>query len=251
MDSKLLAFVRENLDLNQKIVYLLDYKKDDVTGDGIIDKIYLVGNKESPDAIFAENITLVVKDGHTGEYITASLESNAGYGARLFIGDFNKDQIKDVLVSIDSGGSGGLAFYYIYSFEDGSPSLLFDYESFNQSFEYEVNYKDFYKVEVINVTLNKSFIIDISGRDPEYLSEIYRSDGRLKEPLSGYVVPLGSLWPIVSGREGDNYDLLAVQRVIGRFNADTLGYPHTYLTWDRGRFESIFYTIGLVGEEYY
>lgn len=251
MEKELLSYVKKELELAEDSIYLLDSKKGDVTGDGIEDKIYLIGNKEDDDAIFAENIILVVQNGATGRYIPVSLETNAGYGSRLFIGDFTKDGISDVKVSIDSGGSGGVAYYYIYSFNSRTPELIFDFEEFNQKYEYEVNYRDFYKVEVINKTLEEIFIIDISDRDAEYLSEIYYADGTLKEPVEGDVLPLGGLFPIVrDGREKKTiYDLFAIQRIIGRYNADGLGYTQTFLTWDQNEFISTNFEVALLGQE--
>lgn len=228
MEKELLSYVKKELDLVEDSIYLLDSKAGDVTGDGIEDNIYLIGNKEDNDAIFAENITLVVQNGATGRYISVSLETDSGYGSRLFIGDFTKNGVADVKVSIDSGGSGGVAYYYIYSFNGRSLELIFDFEEFNQNYEYKVNYRDFYKVEVINKTLGKIFVIDISYRDAEYLSEIYYAEGRLKEPIEGDVLPLGGLFPIVRDERKDTYDLFAIQRIIGRYNADGLGYAQTF-----------------------
>ncbi len=250
MDKELQNYIKENLNLIEDLIYLLDYKEGDVTGDGIPDKVYLIGNKEEPDAGFTTNIRLIVKLGDTGSYITVFPENAAGYEASLFLGDFNKDNINDIFISIVTGGSGGQAFYYIYSFINAKSNLIFYYEDFNEAFDYEVIFKDYYKVEVINETLNQTFIIDLSDRDPEYLSEIYNENGTLKEPIEGFVIPLGSLFPIYR-HEDDNYDLLAIQRVVGRYNADTIGYPHTYLTWEEDEFNVFFYTVGLVGQPYY
>jgi hypothetical protein len=43
---------------------LLDMKQGDVNGDGIIDNVYLYGNKPEGTGSFADNITLVIQDGH-------------------------------------------------------------------------------------------------------------------------------------------------------------------------------------------
>jgi hypothetical protein len=44
---------------------LLDMKQGDVTGDGIIDYVYLYVNKHDDSEIFADHITLVIQDGHS------------------------------------------------------------------------------------------------------------------------------------------------------------------------------------------
>lgn len=250
MEAELLSYVKEKLDLSENNIYLLDSKRGDITGDGIEDNIYLVGRKENSDAIFAENITLIIQNRATDRYIPVSLKTNTGYGARLFIGDFTKDGVSDIKVSIDSGGSGGVAYYYLYSFVSGTPELIFDFEEFNQEYKYGVNYRDFYKVEVINKTLDKIIIIDISYKDAEYLSKIYYTDGTLKKPIEGNVIPLGGLFPIVKDEKEATYDLFATQRIIGRYNADGLGYAQTSLTWNKDKFISTSLKIALLGREY-
>ena len=250
MKSDLLEYSVKELNYQRHNLYLLDYKSGDVTGNGEEDNVYLIGSKDNPSGIFIENITLVVKDGATGRYTSVQLETNDGYGPSLFLADFTGDGVLDIKISIDSGGSGGLAFYYIYSFNKNQPQLIFDYQEFNQQSEYEVNYQDFYKVEVINKTLNKIYIIDISDKDTEYLAEIYYADGTLKEPIIGDVIPLGGLFPIVFSIQNDQYNLLASQRIIGRYNADGLGFIQNYLIWECDKWQVFREELALFGREY-
>ena len=41
------------------------------------------------------------------------------------------DGTADILISIASGGSGGIMYYYIYSFINNTPQLLFDFNANN------------------------------------------------------------------------------------------------------------------------
>ncbi len=250
MNLEILAYVKSQLDSFTGDLFLLDSATGDVTGDEVIDKIYLVGTKGSAEEIFVQNITLVLEDGATGLYTSVTLDSNAGYGPRLFLADFTQNGINDIKITIDSGGSGGLTFYYIYSFENDFSQLIFDFEEFNQRYEYEVNYQDFYKVEVINQSLGEVFVIDISYKDSQYLSEIYYADSKLKEPLSGSVVPLGGLFPIVIKEKEPIYDLLAIQRIIGKYNADTLGYVQNFLRWNSDQFLTTRFNVAILGTDY-
>ncbi len=70
MKSQLLNYVSESLNSTRKDVYLLDSAVSDVTGDGTLDNIYLVENKESSDTIYADNINLIVEDGDTHTYLS-------------------------------------------------------------------------------------------------------------------------------------------------------------------------------------
>lgn len=87
--------------------YILDYKQGDVNGDGVIDTVYLMGDKrKSSQSPFVENINLVVLDGATRRYSRVPLKENAGYNPTLFLGDFTGNRVNDIVVYIDSGGSG-------------------------------------------------------------------------------------------------------------------------------------------------
>ncbi|MCT4604548.1 MAG: VCBS repeat-containing protein [Marinisporobacter sp.] len=235
--------------MNNKRTYILDFKQGDVNGDGIIDYVYLVGEKpygsESP---FRENITLKIIDGRTKCETTIPLKVNAGYGPSLFLGDFTGNQVDNIYISIFSGGSGGYTFYYIYSFLNNEPKLIFDFEKFNDEYEYDVNYKDDYKVEVISKNTHTKYLLDIQYKGEEYLSEIYDENGKLKKPIDGWVNPLGGLYPIDFQGDG-TYELYAEQRIAGRYNADGLGYVQTSLKWDGEKFIDFFQTVGIFGEE--
>lgn len=206
----------------------------DVNGDGILDNVYLTGVKTIGNP-FIQKITLNIQDGKTGFVNSIPLKSDAGYDPTLFLGDFTGDGIKDILISIASGGSGGIMYYYIYSDVRNIPKLLFDYNVFNEAYQYKVIYKDYYKVEVINLTEDIKYVIDISYKDQDYLNEIYDTEDRLKAPIEGFVNPLSGIYPIDFDSNGV-YELLAYQRISGRFAADALGYVQTILKWNTRKF---------------
>ncbi|WHX98728.1 VCBS repeat-containing protein [Neobacillus sp. DY30] len=206
----------------------------DVTGDRIPDNVYLTGIK-TPASPFTQNITLVVQDGRTGSVNNVPLRENAGYNPTVFLGDFTGNGVKDILISIATGGSGGIMYHYIYSFVEHTPQLLFDFNLYNMQYQYEVSYQDNYKVEVVSKVNNKKYIIDISTKGPEYLNEIYDENGKLKSPITGFVNPLSGLYP-VDFDSNKVYELLAYQKIAGRYNADSLGYVLNTLGWLDNRF---------------
>ncbi|TGB03838.1 VCBS repeat-containing protein [Halobacillus salinus] len=213
---------------------ILSFREGDVNGDHIQDYVYLTGAKTS-DSPYTKAITLVIQDGKNNQFYTVPLKTDQGYNPSLFLGDFTGNGVDDIFIRIDSGGSGGYGYFYIYSFLDNKPVLLFDYEVFNEMFDYQVLYKDQYKVEVINQTLNLSFLIDLSNRDSQYLADIYQKDGTLIKPLEGSVSGLNQLYPIDFDGDGV-YELDAYQRIIGQYNADQLGVVQTPLSWTRSGF---------------
>ncbi|TCK98528.1 hypothetical protein EDC19_0956 [Natranaerovirga hydrolytica] len=230
---------------NKSNVYVLDHQQGDVSGDSFDDHIYLLGERpyglESP---FVTNITLMIQDKSINKTYTITPKNNSGYNPTLFLGDFTGDKVNNILLSIDSGGSGGYAFYYIYTFVNNTPKVLFDHEVFDKHYTYKVIYQNNYQVDVLRDP-SKKYIIDIKTKGKEYLSEIYTSEGFLKNPIEGWVNPLGGLYPINFQRDGV-YDLYATQSIAGRYNADSLGYVQTSLEWDGTNFIPFFQTVGIL-----
>lgn len=210
------------------------YAIGDVNGDRIPDNVFLTGIR-TPGSQFIQDITLVVRDGRTGRVTSVPLSENAGYNPRVFLGDFNGDGVNDILVSIDSGGSGAIMYHYIYSFINNTPQLMFDFNAYNDEYKYDITYKDNFKVEVISKKNSEIYIIDISLKGEEYLNEIYDENGKLKKPISGFINPLSGLYPIDFNSDGV-YELLAYQKIAGRYNADSLGYILNTLKWENNRF---------------
>jgi hypothetical protein len=226
---------------------IVSYVRGDVNGDGIPDNVYLTGIK-TPDSPFTQNITLVIQDGMLGGFTSIPLSENAGYNPRLFLGEFTGDGVADILISIDTGGSGGIMYHYIYSFINNTVELLFDFNVYNEKYKYEVTYKDNYKVEVTSMPNNKKYIIDISNRGTDYLNEIYYEDGKLKNPISGFVNPLSGLYPVDFDSNGI-YELLAYQKIAGRYNADSLGYVMNTLKWEESMFALNNQNVAIFGAE--
>lgn len=212
--------------------YILDAKSGDVNGDGVIDNVYLVGRKTGPGELFADNIGIVIRDGSANTFMQIPLKNAAGYNARLFLGRFSSEGQMDILVSIDTGGSGGYILAYLYTIRNNQALLLFDSDSFGEVSMYNAVFKDNFRVEVTSRSGGSKFILDVSGKRKMYVDAgIYSESGKLLKPTEGGVLALGALYPIVVNYDG-LYRLLAYQRIIGIYNADNLGAVQTYLKWD-------------------
>lgn len=207
----------------------------DVTGDGVPDYVYLTGvtDESSP---FIQQITLNVMDGRTKQLQTIQLSNNAGYQPTVFLGDFTGNGIQDILVSIQSGGSGAFTYNELYSDVNMQARMLYNNDWFYEAYSKNatVVYEDHYKVRIEVPSLSKQYLIDLSLRDPEYLSQLYNDDGKLKQPTQGSVMGVSGAYPI--DLQGDGvYELWPLQRVIGLYNADALGILQTPLTWDSSK----------------
>lgn len=216
--------------------YILDCADGDVNGDRVPDSVCTVGHRpQDLQSPFVEDITLLIQDGATHKYTRIPLPENVGYNPTVLLRDFTGDKVNDIFVSIDSGGSGGFSYDYVYSFLNNEPKLLFDSEVFADKYKYQVNYLDNYKVEVISSAMKQKYILDISLKGADYLNEIYNPNGTLKAPLKGEVIPMGNVYPVDYERD-KQYELNVIQRIIGRYNADTLALLNTTLKWNGEQF---------------
>jgi hypothetical protein len=216
---------------------LIDEKIGDVTGDGVPDRISLYGDK-SADSPYISNLRLEIEDGQTGLKLDMITELS-GYNPTLFLGDFTKDKIDDIKLSMDTGGSGGYGIFAVYSYKNNELKTLFESDRYNTEYQYMVEYNNLYKVSVGNVMLNKLFYLDISLKGYDYLSQYYNESGELIKPVSGEVLALGTLIPVIGSEKDNSFDLLALQRIIGSTNSDTLGYIENLLSWNGEQFVTV------------
>lgn len=222
----------------QNSLAVIDTKIGDVNGDRVPDIVRLMGVRSSDGSrSFVDQLSLSIQDGRTSMTYSIPLRENAGYHPTLFLGDFTGDRVNDILVSLDTGGSGGYSGNSMYSFLNNQAKLLFDSEQYNrqQQNNFSVTYQDYYRVEVKSTSPAKTYLIDIQLKGKEYLSDLYHPNGTLKKPVQGEVTALSGAFPIDWNRDG-RYELLAIQRTIGLYNADTLGYVMNFLRWDGSKF---------------
>lgn len=228
MQLNLQTVLSREMNLNRTVI--VTSKQGDINGDGTKDNVFLTANK-TPDSPFWRNITLVIQNGRTNQYEQVQMKNNAGYNPTLFLGDFTGNKGEGILVVIDTGGSGGSIYAYVFSYLNGRLLTIFNSDTFNETFKYDVNYENQYKVKVNSYYLKERYILDLTYKDKEYLSEIYNEEGVLKAPIEGWVNPLSGLYPVDYNRDGI-YELEAYQRIAGRYNADSLGYVQTVLKWN-------------------
>ncbi|WP_245415704.1 VCBS repeat-containing protein [Alteribacter populi] len=223
-------------------------KQGDIDGDGIIDNVFLTANS-TPDSPFWENITLIVQNGKTNHDQQIPLKNNAGYNPTLFLGDVTGNHVDDILVIIDTGGSGGTIYAYLFSCINGQVRQIFDSDVFNEDYKYSVTYLDQYKASVISYKRKEKYILDLTYKGQEYLSDIYDGNGVLVAPIEGWVNPLSGLYPVDFNRDG-TYDLKAYQRIAGQYNADSLGFVQTVLKWNGQEFVPDRQNVAIFGGDY-
>lgn len=221
----------------------------DVNGDGIMDYVFLTAVKSvDPSSPYLTQITLHIQDGATRKMNTIPLNENgnSGYNPTVFLGDFTGNGIMDILIRIDSGGSGAFTFDYVYSFVNNQSKKLFDFNQYNEQNQYAVAYLNYYKVSVRSLATGNSFLIDISDRGADYLLQIYDRNGMLKKPVQGMADGVSGFFPVDMERDGV-YEIQAYQKISGLYHADSFGYIINTLKWDGQKFSIWQQWFALVG----
>lgn len=179
---------------------------------------------------FSRDMVMLVRNGATGRTARAVPPQNEGYSPQLVFSNLTGGAGKDVLLVIPTGGSGGIVNAYVYKYMRGAPILVFSTDALDRDYQYAVTYRDDYRVEVENLANGETYMIDISLRGSDYLSQIYNPDGTLKEPVEGFVSPVSGIYPVDFDGDGVS-SLFTFQEISGLYRADGLGYVQNVLSW--------------------
>ncbi|XOS91296.1 hypothetical protein ACLMAB_22260 [Brevibacillus laterosporus] len=165
-------------------------------------------------------------------------KENTGYDeATLYLGAFNADKHKDILVSAPTGGNGGLSTFSLLTFSDNKIVPLADQELLNKGVEYDVVFKDGFKVEISSKATGKKETLDVSKNKKEYVeTKVYDNNGKLLQETTGWADGLSVLTPVDVDKNGV-LELQAVQSISGAYHADRLGAAKTTWTLKNGKLE--------------
>jgi hypothetical protein len=166
-------------------------------------------------------------------------KTNSGYNPNILLGDFAGNGLKQIFLGINSGGSGGFGYFYVFDAQNNEIKTLFDYEEFSQNNQYSGEYINNYKAKVTKKGAKESYIIDLSLRPKDYLDIIWKPDGQLIAPRSVDISDVNTVFPYYNSSAGV-YELIIYQRVTGLFNADSLGYVITQQHLKDGEFVTFY-----------
>lgn len=205
----------------------------DLDGDGKTEEVTLVG--ERPEGQLAwQNLKLVIGGG----VAAIPLPDAAAYDPYLAAGRFTSGRREQVLVVLPTGGSGGIVNFFVYGLENGEYVPLLSADQYAAEYPYAVTYLNGYRALVTNEKSGAEFLIDLSGRDAEYLNGLYDETGRLKAPQAGFVEPVSLIYPADVDGNGV-LELVTWQQVSGLYHADQLGFVIHHLQWDGKAFAPV------------
>jgi hypothetical protein len=200
---------------------ILQTREVDVTGDGKMDKVSLVGVRTDTTSPYYPKIFLVVASAGQGD-ITVPLEG--GYDPKMEFYDFNGDRLPEIFISAATGGSGGIYNYYIYSFKNNKPVKIPVPEPLHISATFKKNYVVRLKIE----ETGKVYRINIKDRKAEYDRAGVYKNGKVLKQISVLVDPYSLLKAVDVDKDGV-YELQGIQRVSGIAHVDVLA--NVFSTW--------------------
>jgi len=222
---------------------LIDEKIGDINGDGIPDRISIYGDK-TPGSELIHNIIIKIRYGES-EMGVDSITELHGYNPTLFLGDFTKDGLYDILYqmdpmfnSLDSNDKGGYGAG-IYTIKENLFEMVFESHWYNTQYRFHAEYHDKYKISILNVKLNKLFFLDISYMGEDYLSQYYDNEGKLFKPMLARVSGLEAIIPVIGSEKDNYYDILGVHHIVGASENDILGHIKHLMRWNGKGYETV------------
>ncbi|WP_055071887.1 hypothetical protein [Clostridium massiliamazoniense] len=203
-----------------------------VTGRGRIEKVCVVERDSKKDGKTVKELYLTIR-AINGTFKDEVKLSRFGYDPNIGLFDLTANGVQDILISMQSGESGGFYIYYAYSYIDNKLTKIFDSLQFNRDVNYNVEYLDNYAVRVSGGVMNYEYFVDIRQRDILYLNKLY--DGcKLRKPTKGSVSGIVNLYPI-SINNNRIFQLHFISHILGVADDDQVAGLVYVIGWDNDK----------------
>lgn len=204
----------------------------DVTGDRIADAVVLVGYESELGGPFCHSHEVVVTDGATKkETVLALGDRSAGYPGTLALGEINGDRASEIIVSIPTGGSGGITNFFVVSALGGNARLLIEPEEIAHGPELAMRGLDHYTIEVVDKARDNRTLLGLSKPDQtgelDPYAEYYSESGTLLKPMDIWVddVSGAELAPVDGKGSPDQF--VTYQKIWAIYHANSVGIVRT------------------------
>ncbi|MDZ5472724.1 hypothetical protein SM124_13405 [Bacillus sp. 31A1R] len=200
-------------------VQIISKDRLDVTGDGKKDTVFMKGVPFEQGVLFLKDIFLEIVASDGKKY---KIPLEGGYEPTIQFQDLNQDNIKDLIVTVETGGSGGLSNHYLYTLKDFKVTDL----TVPEPLIIQSEFLDHYKATINIQNNNKTYHFNLKSRAEDYERIGLYHNGKLNEPTELMVLPFGTLKPIPLENQ---MGLKGVQRISGAYNADFIAFVES--TW--------------------
>lgn len=200
-------------------------EKADVTGDGIEDKVTIKGLPYDEGTEFLKEIQLEIAASNNKQY---KIEADGGFEPRAKFLDLNHDGVKDIFLTVNTGGSGAITNHYLYSLKDFN---LIDL-TVPDPLIINSQFLDGYKASITIEQTGESLTFNLEDRAKDYEQMGLYQNGKLSEPAELMVDPYSVLKPIKVN--GDQYGLKGIQAISGAYHADGIAYVESTWFYEKG-----------------
>jgi hypothetical protein len=187
--------------------------KIDVTGDGTPETVLLKGVPYEKDDEYMKNISIEVITS-TKKIFKSKFES--GIRPYIIFVDLNHDGVKDVFLTIPTGGSGGISNHYLYTYKNLVEKDL----TVPKPLLIKGQFINGYKAKATVAATGDNYVFDLINRKKEYEQMGLYRKGRLNEPTELMANGYESLTPIMN-KEGQ-LGLKGFQMISGAAHADSI-----------------------------
>ncbi len=214
---------------------VLSQARGDLDGDGRPESVRLVGRGAVGESLFREDLCLAV-DGSAVLWPLPS-SSSSGYGATLALVDVTGDGRQEVLVTADTGGSGGIVAGAVVRVDRET-----DTWSYRTLLDSEAGPRPVFDGALADDCVARLEIrspgvsphreqLDLNHRRDRYIEDgVYDAAGVLREPVAIWGDAIMGLEPVAADEGGPGVRL--IQQARGVANADRLAEITTVLVWD-------------------
>ncbi|MEH7524481.1 hypothetical protein V7149_14575 [Bacillus sp. JJ1503] len=211
---------------NKMKMITVSKEKAELTGDGKKDTIIIKGLPYDEDTEFLKEIYLKITTSN-GKTLTA--EFDGGFNPRATYVDLNHDCLKDIFVTIDTGGSGGITNHYLFTAKNSALTDL----TVPEPLVVNSQFLDGYKASLAIQETGESYTFDLSNRAEDYEKTGLYQNGKLSEPTELMIDSFSTLKPVKV--DSIQYGLKGIQAVSGAYHADRIAIIESLWLYKDGK----------------
>lgn len=200
----------------------------DITGDGLNEVIYLMAQPYQDNHSFFKKMFIKINASNHKSY---KIPLESGIHPKLKFVDLNHDSVKDLFVSIPTGGSGGIRTNNIYSLKDFKLINL----TVPEPLEVDSRFENEYKATIKITQTNAFYSFDLKNQKKYYEKLGLFYNGKLNEPTELSVKTFNQMKPILF--KGEQFGLIGVQRITGVGNTDIIANVESSWLFDNGHWK--------------
>ncbi|WP_428908452.1 hypothetical protein [Niallia sp. Krafla_26] len=207
-------------------------EKADISGDGKVDEITIIGIPYEDGSSYLKELYLEIKGSNGQKY---KIELDGGYDPILKLVDLNQDGLDDLLISVPTGGSGGISNYFLFTFKDFQLTEIAVPEPLMITSQFLNDYKATMTID----NTGETYTFDLNNRKKDYNRLGLYTNGILNEPRELMVDPYSTLKSISVKEKGNRFGLKGIQQVSGAYHADGIAFVESTWFYENGKWNLV------------